>query len=102
MLQLIEEEGIAIDIADEEVETTQWKGDSLCLFRKIWVDRSIRKDIIEVVMAKIWRLSAKALFREVGPNVFHFLFAMHADKQRVEDGRPWFFDNNLFVIESYI
>lgn len=43
----------------------------------------------------------KAKFKEVGPNVFTISFAMSSDKHRVEDGRPWLFDNLIFVIEPF-
>lgn len=28
-------------------------------------------------------------------------FATYADKMRVENGRPWLFDNHMFVIEPF-
>lgn len=77
-LQLTEEEGNNIDIADEEVEEVQRKG-NLCLIGKVWVDRAIGQGVIEVIMLKIWRLNAKAVFREVGPNIFIISFYVHAE-----------------------
>lgn len=63
--------------------------------------RSIFNSIIEGIMAKVWRLSQKARFKEVGQNVFIISFATHADKMRVEKARPWLFDNHMFVIEPF-
>lgn len=34
------------------------------------------------------------------PNIFTVSFANHADKKRVEEGRPWLFDN-FFAIEPF-
>lgn len=69
-----------IDIGDEDVEEVQRKGD-LCLIGKIWVNCIIRKGIIESMMTKIWRLSAKAILREVvGTNVFLTSFSTHSNK----------------------
>lgn len=99
-LQLTGEEDLAIDIKEEKVEDAQRKVD-LCLISKVRGDRVLGKNIIETTMAKIWRLSAKAQFREVGSDIFFISFATHANKQRVEDGYPWLFDNNLFVLENY-
>lgn len=78
----------------------QQKGD-LCLIGKIWVDRAIGRSIIEGIMSKIWKLSVKATFRELGQNVFLLSFATHANKQWVVSRRMWLFDNNLFALEEY-
>lgn len=60
----------------------------LCLIVKVWVDRALGKGIIETDINKIWRLSSKVIFREVGPNTFNISFATHANKQKVKDGLP--------------
>lgn len=52
-------------------------------------------------MGKIWRLSSKVVFKEVGANVFIVSFVNLVDKNRVEQGRPWLFDNNIFVLEQF-
>lgn len=78
-LQLTEEEGNNIDIADEEVEEVQRKGNLCLLIGKVWVDRAIGQGVVEVIMLKIWRLNAKAVFREVGPNIFIISFYVHAE-----------------------
>lgn len=50
-------------------------------------------------MAKIWHLNLKAVFYEVGSNIFIISFSIHVDKYHVEEERPWLFENNLFAIE---
>lgn len=99
-LQLTEEDEVDIEITKEEVEVVRKKG-ALCLIGKLWMDRVINKGVIEAAMDKIWRLSAMAVFKEVGHNVFTISFANTADKTRVETGRPWLFDNNLFVLLEF-
>lgn len=59
------------------------------------------KPVIEAAMGKVWHLSSKATFREVGANVFIISFKMLADKHRVENGRPWLFNNCMFIIEAF-
>lgn len=68
---------------------------------KLWVERVINKGVTEAAMGKIWRLSSKAIFKEVRPNVFTILFVTFVDKSRVENGRPWLFDNNIFVLLEF-
>lgn len=52
-------------------------------------------------MAKFWKLNVKAIYREVGPNIFIISFENHANKQRVESGQPWLFDNHFFAIDKF-
>lgn len=82
-----EEEDKEIEINDEELERVQRKGD-LCLIGKIWVERKISKSTIEAAMGNVWRLNAKVVFNEVGPNIYVICFTTHADGYRAEDGRP--------------
>lgn len=51
-------------------------------------------------MGKIWRLLKATSFKEVERNIFIITFFIEVEKQRVMTGRPWLFDNNLFVLKS--
>lgn len=84
---MIEEEDSAIDIADEGEDDVRKKGD-LYLIGKIWVDCTIRRGLLESMMSKVWHLSAKVRFKEVGSNKFIISFAMHINKYCVEVGKP--------------
>lgn len=99
-LNLTEEEDVVIDLAGKATAEVQNKGER-CLIGKIWTDLAINKNVVEATMAKVWRLSKHTVFQEVGSNMFTMTFATHADKKRIEDGRPWFFDNNMFVNNSF-
>lgn len=99
-LQLSEVEDDIVEISKEDIEVARQKGE-FCLVGKIWVDRSIGKPVIESAMGKIWRLTSKATFRELGANVFIIFFKTLEEKNRVENGHPWLFDNGLFVIEPF-
>ncbi|KAF5470878.1 hypothetical protein F2P56_011366 [Juglans regia] len=99
-LRLLEEEEVVLEIPFGEKEDVKKKGD-LSLIGKVCSDRSVGKDIISNAMAKIWRISKRAIFQEVDKNVFVLTFATHADKQRILDGRPWLFDNVLFPLRPY-
>ncbi|XP_042958199.1 uncharacterized protein LOC122293796 [Carya illinoinensis] len=98
--QLNEEEGEAIEIEGEGSSEVQRKGER-SLIGKIWSERVIGKNIVENTMAKVWRLSKPAIFTEVGRNIFVITFATHADKNRLESGRPWLFDGNIFVMNVF-
>lgn len=68
---------------------------------KIWVDCVINQGVINAAIGKIWLLSSKATFKEVGSNVFTVSFANRANKYRVEQGKPWLLDNHIFVLEHF-
>ncbi|XP_042969019.1 uncharacterized protein LOC122301691 [Carya illinoinensis] len=98
--QLNDEEGEAIELEEEGSSEVQRKGER-SLIGKIWSERVIGKNIVENTMGRVWRLSKPAIFTEVGRNVFVITFATHADKNRVESGRPWLFDGNIFVMNVF-
>lgn len=41
-----------------------------------------------------------AIFFEIGRNTFTVTFNIDADKQGIMEGRPWQFDNNLYVLKQ--
>lgn len=77
------------------------KKGALCLVGKLWVARVINRGVLHATMGKIWWLSSKVVFKEVGPNVFLISFASISNMSRIEQGRPWLFDNSIFVIEQF-
>ncbi|KAF5447877.1 hypothetical protein F2P56_033394, partial [Juglans regia] len=99
-MKLSEEESETIELNAEESEAVSKKG-QLCLIEKICTERTIRRNIISATMAKIWKLSRPALFQEVGANLFVIIFNTHEDKQKIEKGKLWMFDNCLFILKKF-
>ncbi|XP_042954547.1 uncharacterized protein At4g02000-like [Carya illinoinensis] len=98
-LKLTEEECSEIDLGEMDAKI-RVEG-SRSLIGKVWVDRQIGKDIVEKTMARVWRLSKPAIFKDLGSNSFVISFATHVDKERVMDGRLWLFDNQLFTLKLF-
>lgn len=73
-LKLTEEKDQVIEITKEEVEDIRRMGE-LCLVGKVWTEGVISKSVIEIAMNRIWHLSAKMDFQEVGSNIFLISFA---------------------------
>lgn len=96
-LTLTQEENTIIDLEGEGIEETQMIGDHN-LIGKLCMDRSIAKETIATTMAKIWKISKPASSQECGSNMVVIMFATHVDKEKVLAGRPWLFDNYLFVL----
>ncbi|XP_042944706.1 uncharacterized protein LOC122278594 [Carya illinoinensis] len=96
-LRLTEEEVCDIVVGEEVPEELRHKA-KCNIVGKIWMERRVSATVVENTMGRVWRISQKARFQEVGINMFVIQFANEADKIRVMDGRPWLFDNYMFVL----
>ncbi|XP_042944656.1 uncharacterized protein LOC122278541 [Carya illinoinensis] len=99
-LSLTEEEEVIIEVENDSEIEIQWKGER-SLIGKVCSERYVGKKVIGNTMARIWRISKRAVFQEVERNTFVVTFATHADKERVLEGKPWLFDNVLFILVPY-
>lgn len=68
---------------------------------KIVAERFVGKDVVCTHMVKLWKLDGDVRFSELGDNLFLLEFSVERDKQRVKAGRPWLFDQDLFVLVDF-
>lgn len=99
-LRLTEEEDRVFAADDSIPNALEDRGDR-SLVGRVTTERSVGKWVLESTMAKVWRISQPASFREVRPNVFVITFASQTDKWKVWEGKPWLFDNCLIVLNLY-
>lgn len=52
------------------------------LMGKIYLARPIGKEIIQMKMGEVWRVSKQAVFKEVSQNLFSIIFATETDQQK--------------------
>lgn len=69
--------------------------------RKLFVDRTIRKDTIKSTLLRGWRPDGTTMFKTLRENLFLLEFEHAWDKERVLEGRPWVFEGQLFAMEVY-
>lgn len=74
------------DVLLEEIK----KGDNSVL-EKLYVDRSISREVLRTTMAKAWRTVKPFLIKKINCNMFIFSFECHANMQRILNRRPWLF-----------
>lgn len=98
-LTLSGEEDKTITLGEKLSEEDQSK-EQRSLLGKVCTDRTIGKEILKVTMGKIWRISKPEVIHEVEKNMFTITFDTESDKLRVLDGRPWLFDNHLFILKQ--
>lgn len=84
---LTKKENCIFEIDDETIVEIQKKGER-CLMGKVCIKQAISKEVVITTMAKVWRISKPAVFKELGNNVFIITFETHADKQKLEGGHP--------------
>lgn len=70
---------------------------------KLVSDRVIGKEVICSMMGKIWKMGKTFSFHILSPNLFLVSFESQADwkKKKILKGRPWLFDNYLFLLKPY-
>lgn len=67
-MQLTKEESFNIEVGDEISEELRIKG-GCSVVGKVWMERKLSLGVLEDTMGKVWRISQKARFKEVGLNI---------------------------------
>ncbi|XP_042958054.1 uncharacterized protein LOC122293569 [Carya illinoinensis] len=99
-LQLTEEENAVIDLNAVHLGRVKAEGDK-SLVGKLISDRKVNKEVIRSTMNKVWRLAGSFTFHDILPNLFVVTFDNQKDRQRVLDGKPWLFDNQLLLLKPF-
>jgi hypothetical protein len=94
---------------DEEIEVAIEKGElkdgeaigRSCVLGKLITDRMVGREAIQTKLTQWWKMWGKLSFKILGENTFLIEFEDPRDKVKVLAGRPWAFENNLFIIEDF-
>jgi hypothetical protein len=81
-----------------EVGTLRGK---LCVMGKLIADRMMSKEIIRTQLIRGWKPEGIPSFKVLGDNLFLVELETEKDKTRILDGRPWYVEGHLFVVEDY-
>ncbi|KAL2920989.1 hypothetical protein RDABS01_012480 [Bienertia sinuspersici] len=98
---LIEEEEVVIGSKESlnHDETAKTKID-LMMVSKLLTDRPFNFEAMKRTLGAVWRLQNDMAVRMIESNLFIFKFASIADKERVVQRCPWFFDNQLLLMKE--
>ena len=100
-LKINDAESNVVDVgAVEDSETNEQL--ALLLVGRVITDRSFNIDAFKRTMAQVWAVSKRLVIRLIGPNLFLFQFFHWRDKEKVMEGRPWCFDNQLLVLNEVV
>lgn len=67
------------------------------LVSRFLIDRPIKLQIVENVLAAVWRPLMGVRVSKFQPNLFLFQFLLEDDMQRVIDDGYWFIDNQMLL-----
>jgi hypothetical protein len=83
-----------------EVKRVVTRGQS-CIVGKLVSERMVSKETIKTTLMRWWRLTGTFTFKIMGGNLFLIEFELARNKARVLVGRPWVFEDNLFLVEDF-
>lgn len=91
--QGLELEGVDVQVGIEEGNRS--------LIGRVFGEKKANFMGVKSTMLKLWQ--HRGLIRVVssGPNTFQFIFAKFVDREDIMQGRPWFFDNQLMVLQLW-
>lgn len=100
-LKLTEDEEIVVGEKSGEIddEDTDLKI-SLILVGKLYTNKSFNVEAMQKTIQSIWKIREKISVRTVDTNLFVFQFNNANDKARVLEGCPWWFDNQLLLLQE--
>ncbi|KAF5447575.1 hypothetical protein F2P56_033117 [Juglans regia] len=99
-LKLTENAKEELVLPDEVVLSTSIKGQHW-LLAMIFNDRTVNKEAFQSTMAKVWNSEGWITFKEFGVNKFLLEFQLLKDKEKLLQGRPWSFDQQLICFIDF-
>lgn len=73
---------------------------SASLVGKFLTDKPIRGHMMTAKMAEFWHPGRGVNIKEIEPNLFTFKFFHFRDMQTILKKGPWYFDNNLLILNT--
>lgn len=98
-LRLSEEEEDTVELGNVEDENQRerlW----LSLVGKLFTTKSYNEEAIKKTMQQIWNFSKGVIIRTIGNNLFIIQFLHWKDKEKVQEGATWTFNQYLLVLQD--
>uniref|UniRef100_A0A803LAB8 Reverse transcriptase zinc-binding domain-containing protein n=1 Tax=Chenopodium quinoa TaxID=63459 RepID=A0A803LAB8_CHEQI len=99
--KLTEEESKVIGENANSVDDDGTKNQiALSLVGKLLTTKPFNVEAMKHTLTSVWKLQGNVIIKMVEMNLFVFQFFNEADKEKVIDGCPWFFDGKLLVLKE--
>ncbi|XP_010672836.2 uncharacterized protein LOC104889341 [Beta vulgaris subsp. vulgaris] len=72
----------------------------LVLVGRLVTERSFNIEAFKRTMIQAWGVNKRMVIRMIGANRFVFQFFHWRDKEKVLEGRPWCFENQLLILNA--
>lgn len=92
-----EDEELVMEVKDSISELQSL---NFCLVGHFLIDKRINFNAMKNKVASLWRLGKGMSIRELNVSKYLFHFFHQVDMNRVLDGAPWMFDNQLFLLHQ--
>ena len=73
---------------------------TLMLIGRLLTTRSINMEAFRRTMTQVWNLQGKVIIRVIDTNLFVFQLFHWRDKEKILEGGPWCFDQQLLILNS--
>ncbi|BFG20610.1 hypothetical protein CerSpe_068840 [Prunus speciosa] len=97
-LILTEDENDAIQVEQHDIDDV---GERLkmSLVGKVFTTNGFNREAFKQTMLKIWNTAREVVVKDLGENLFLFIFATEGDRWKVLRSGPWNFDKALVLLE---
>ncbi|PQQ10307.1 uncharacterized protein Pyn_17609 [Prunus yedoensis var. nudiflora] len=97
-LILTEDENDAIQVEQHDIDDV---GERLkmSLVGKVFTTNGFNREAFKQTMLKIWNTAREVVVKDLGENLFLFIFATEGDRLKVLRSGPWNFDKALVLLE---
>ncbi|KAK6128815.1 hypothetical protein DH2020_037451 [Rehmannia glutinosa] len=97
---LCSEEKLGIEIEEDDIFESKEEC-SRSLFRKVLGSKKANFTGIKKTLQGLWSIKEPVVLRELGFNLFQFVFHSEMDKRRVADGKTWSFENQMVIFKEW-
>lgn len=97
---LLAEEGVGIELEEKDVAFSKDEC-GRCLVGKFFGDKRVNFVGLRNTLTSIWPLKSTVKIRELGINLFQFVFANLEDMKRVVNGRVWTFNQQYLILKEW-
>ncbi|XP_021759597.1 uncharacterized protein LOC110724484 [Chenopodium quinoa] len=98
-LRLHDQENEFVDVGEVEDDVSEERI-ALMLVGRLITDRNYNLDAFKRTMTQAWSLARRVVIRVIGAKLFVFQFFHWKDREKVLEGRPWCFENNLLALSE--
>lgn len=93
-----EEEGFCVSVDDFVTSKEEW---SRSLIGKIFGDKVVNYAGLKNTMSLLWSTADLVKIREMGVNLFQFVFANQTDMMRILKRKNWTFDSQFLILKQW-